>query len=312
MCHSISTVASSLTSPLDPNVAIFIARYLPASVPEAAGAFARSTVAILAPSSCARAKALLWACAKIAAFGESVGLMLSPGVLLHPSVIERFIAIGTEGFSPSGRRTLRTNLRFVGATLERGCAPAPAALSRETAKAPYSSAEIAAYLALAKAQSSVARRNRVNGLICVGAGAGLVGADLRHVRGRDIIFRSGGVVVEVTGRCPRVVPVLSRYQEILLVSAAFAGCGPLIGGENTNRKNITTPLISSLRGGDDLPRLSTSRLRATWLGECAQAIGLGAFMDAAGITCSQRLGDLVKTAPRLSEDEIVDLLRARS
>ncbi len=56
---------------------------------------------------------------------------------------------------------------------------------------------------------------------------------------------------------------------------------------------MTTPLIRALAGGTGLPRLDTSRLRATWLADCAALIGLAAFMHAAGITCSQRLGDLL-------------------
>jgi hypothetical protein len=43
----------------------------------------------------------------------------------------------------------------------------------------------------------------------------------------------------------------------------------------------------------------------------AETIGLRAFMDAAGITCSQRLGDLVASLPRASEEETVALLGAR-
>ena len=45
-----------------------------------------------------------------------------------------------------------------------------------------------------------------------------------------------------------------------------------------------------------LERLDTSRLRATWVKECAERIGLKGFMAAAGITCSQRLGDVVVIA----------------
>jgi hypothetical protein len=41
-------------------------------------------------------------------------------------------------------------------------------------------------------------------------------------------------------------------------------------------------------------RLDTSRLRATWLRDCADLLGLATFMHAAGISCSQRLGDLLQ------------------
>jgi hypothetical protein len=50
--------------------------------------------------------------------------------------------------------------------------PADAPLPRERAKARYTAAEIAGYLALADAQPTAARRMRAAGLVCLGAGAG--------------------------------------------------------------------------------------------------------------------------------------------
>jgi hypothetical protein len=43
----------------------------------------------------------------------------------------------------------------------------------------------------------------------------------------------------------------------------------------------------------------------------AERIGLGAFMEAAGITCSQRLGDLVATLDAVDLDEAVAVLGGR-
>jgi len=43
----------------------------------------------------------------------------------------------------------------------------------------------------------------------------------------------------------------------------------------------------------------------------AETIGLRVFMDAAGITCSQRLGDLVAGLLPPSEEEAVALLGGR-
>ena len=141
--------------------------------------------------------------------------------------------------------------------------PADAPLPRERAKAPYSPAEIDGYLALAGAQPAAARRMRAAGLVCLGAGAGLIRAGLRHVRGTDICCRSGGVIVTVRGSRPREVPVLARYHQPLLASAAFAGGHLVTGGTSPDRGNITNPLITALAGGTGLPRLDTSRLRAT-------------------------------------------------
>ena len=125
---------------------------------------------------------------------------------------------------------MRTNLRFIARRVVPALAPVDMPLPRERAKAPYSRAEIAGYLALAGAQPALSRRMRAAGLVCLGAGAGLTGADLRTVRGTDVICRSGGVVAEVRGARPRAVPVLARYHQRLLAAAAFAGSGLVTGG----------------------------------------------------------------------------------
>ena len=291
------------------DVAVYVACWQPVSVPPQAAGFARQVAAAAVPPTRARANALLWAAARLAAFGIPLGLEAVPEVLLHPSVIERFAA-SAPGLSGSARRTLRTNLRFIARRVVPALAPVDMPLPRERAKAPYSPAEIAGYLALADAQPALSRRMRAAGLVCLGAGAGLAGADLRSVRGSDVICRSGGVVVEVGGARPRAVPVLARYHQRLLAAAAFAGSGLVTGGTDPARKNVTTPLTRSLSGGTGLPRLEVSRLRMTWLHDCAQLLGLATFMHAAGITCSQRLGDLLAALDPADEATAVTLLGA--
>jgi integrase len=151
---------------------------------------------------------------------------------------------------------------------------------------------------------------RAAGLVCLGAGAGLIRGDLREMRGTDVACRSGGVIVIVRGGRPRAVPVLARYHARLLAAARFAGTGLICGGADPGRRNITNPLITALDGGTGLPRLDTSRLRATWLADCAELLGLATFMHAAGITCSQRLGDLVAGLEPSGEAGAVRLLGA--
>src|SRR5207244_6365818 len=141
-------------------------------------------------------------------------------------------------------------------------------------------------------------------------GAGVIRADRGDVRGSDVRCRSGGVLVIVRGARPRAAPVLAGYHARLLAAARFAGTGLICGGADPGRRNITNPLITALDGGTGLPRLDTSRLRATWLADCAELLGLATFMHAAGITCSQRLGDLVAGLEPSGEAEAVRLLGA--
>ena len=272
-----------------------------------AAAFARDVIGQIAPERGERAKNLLWAAGRLADYAASLGLDLAPEVVLHPSVIERF-ARCAPGLSGVARRTLRTNQRFIGRRVVPELYPADVPLPRERAKAPYSPAEISGFLALADAQPTAERRMRASGLVCLGAGAGLIRSDLRDVRGGDVIARSGGLVVAVRGRRARTVPVLPRYHARLRAAGRFAGSALICGGADPGRRNITNPLITALDGGTGLPRLDTSRLRATWLTEAADLLGLATFMHAAGISCSQRLGDLVAGLKPADEAAAVRLL----
>ena len=278
-------------------------------MPPQAAAFARDVIGQVAPEGRERAKNLLWAAGKLADYAASLGLDLVPEVVLHPSVAERFTRCAA-GLSGVSRRTLRTNLRFIGRRAVPQLYPQDLPLPRERSKEPYSAAQIGGYLALADAQPTAGRRMRAAGLVCLGAGAGLIRGDLRGARGIDVACRSGGVVVAVRGTRARTVPVLARYHGPLLAAARFAGTGLVCGGTDPGRRNLTNPLITALDGGSGLPRLDTSRLRATWLADCADQLGLATFMHAAGISCSQRLGDLVAGLEPGGEAEAVRLLGA--
>jgi integrase len=133
---------------------------------------------------------------------------------------------------------------------------------------------------------------RAVAIISLGAGAGLLGADLRLLRGSDIRTLDGAVVAYVRGARARTVPVRAEFADRVLCASAWAGSGFVIGGAEPQRRNLTSRLVASLAGGGDLGRLSLSRLRSTWLVACASDIGLATFMAAAGVHCSQRLGDL--------------------
>ncbi|MBV9001176.1 MAG: hypothetical protein JO304_19115 [Solirubrobacterales bacterium] len=290
------------------SVSVAIAAYDPRSLSPQAAQFARGVVGLAAPSTAARARALLFATGRLVAFAERVGLELSPGVLFSQATVERLTVEGCQGLSPASVRTVRTNLRALARALERYPEPLAAPLARERAKAPYSEAEIAGYLRVADAQPTRARRLRASALVCLGAGAGIITSELRHLRGFDVTCRSGGAIVLVAGRRVRSVPVLVAYQSRLLEAATFAGQRYIVGGRDPARRNVTEELTRALSADASLPRLQSGRLRSTWLVDCAQRIGLGAFMQAAGITCSQRLGDLAIQLPAASEAELIALL----
>jgi hypothetical protein len=132
-------------------VAAYIGRWRPLSVSPQAAAFARDVIAKTEPEGRERAKSLLWAAGKLAGYAMPLGLEAAPGVLLHPSVTERFTRCAP-GLSDVARRTLRTGLRFTGRRVVPQLYPADMPLPRERSKQPYSPAEIGGFLTLAEAQ----------------------------------------------------------------------------------------------------------------------------------------------------------------
>ena len=187
-------------------------RLTPVWVRPEAAAFARAVVAKVGPESRERAKALLHASSRLAAFGCSIGLAMDPDVLFEPSLIERFVLGSTSALSPSSRRTVRSNLRFFARRVPSVVPAGPVALPRAMPRPPTAPLEIDAYLALAKAQPTVSKNMPLTGLICLGAGAGLVGKDLRFVRGRRRRLSIWRPCRHRLWRRPRVVPVLTRYH----------------------------------------------------------------------------------------------------
>jgi integrase len=257
------------------DVATVLAHWRPASLRPDVADFAQRALTRAEPKSPARAKALLFAAGKLGTFATSVGLELVPETVLGPSLIERYIVTAGAALGPATRRTLRSNLRNLSAASITNAPPAPVPLSRERAKAPYGPAQIEAYLALADAQPTPARRQRLSGLVALGAGAGLMGADLRAVRGSDVVARSGGVIVGVAGGRPRVVPVLARYHDRVLAAAHFAGTGYVIGGYSGDRGVLGVAAQRDERPGGFLGR---------WAGP-ARARRLSAAGDVAHLVC---------------------------
>src|SRR6266567_2943736 len=174
----------------EPAVAAYIGRWRPSSVSPQAAAFAQDVIARVAPAGRERAKNLLWAAGKLADYAASLGLELTPGVVLHPSVTERFTRCAP-GLSSVARRTLRTNLRFIGRRVVPQFYPADVPLPRERYKAPYSRAEIARYPPISAGAVQGALQPRGDRRV-PGAGGRPAHDGAADARGRTGLPRGGG------------------------------------------------------------------------------------------------------------------------
>ena len=156
-------------------------------------------------------------------------------------------------------------------------------------------AEIAAYLALADAQPTLARKMRLSGLIVLGrrgrVDGGRPARRLRHRRRRPV--RAG-----CWCRSRGAGPGWSRCSPAITSGWWPAPASPR---RVCDRGILGLAAQRDQRAGGLARRRSRpahARCRAApghLAARSRRAIGLKAFMDAAGIMCSQRLGDLVAT-----------------
>ena len=192
-------------------VAAYIGRWRPSSVSPQAAAFARDVISSgRAAGAGAGEEPAVGGGQARRLRGIGLGLDLAPEVLLHPSVAERFTRCAP-GLSAVARRTLRTNLRFIG----RRVVPQP--VSRRSAAAPGTvrgALQPGGDRRVPRPGGCPAhggRRMRAAGLVCPGAGRR---ADPRRPAR--------------CARCRRGLPVRrGRGRRARLPAACGAGAGPL-------------------------------------------------------------------------------------
>ena len=229
--------------------------------------------------------------------------------MLDPETVDRFIA--TDLADDPSWATYRSVLYRVGPQLTK---TAPwADRSRRTHKrrvaAPYSPAELAGVRADAIAQPTTGRRRAARALVALGAGVGLDGRWAVRVAGDDVHLRDGVVVVTVHGPVPRDVPVLAAWEDDVLDLAAEMGNEFLVGGRSTAR-NRAGSLARRVTVAPGHPRLSSARLRSTWLvTHLAMGTRLPELGRAAGLRGVTVLSDLLPYVPTLGDAEALAMLR---
>jgi len=246
--------------------------------------------------------------ARLAAWAVGEGLPLDVEVVLDPDTVERFIASMPEGRSPA---TYRSTLRRVGPPLTKR-APWEARsvpVARRHVAPPYSTAELDGLRTAAVAQTTVGRVRAARALLALGAGAGLDGRWVARVAAEDVSVHGEAVVVRVGQPSARIVPVLASWESEVLDLAATAGDDFLVGGRSVS-KNRAGALAASLVVPNGSPRVSASRLRATWLvTHLAMGTRLPELARAAGMQGVTVLSDLLSFVPALDNDEARAMLR---
>lgn len=243
---------------------------------------------------------------------------IEPRELLRPGLVDAYLlATGGPDASLATRRSvLRRALRSLDA------AAPPPTIAYQPVAAPYTTAECAALVRLARHQPTPSRCRQLCFVVGLGLGGGLDGRDLRHV------FRNGCIettlpdgtpllTVQVAGgERPRTVVIRRQYEPLVrealrLHDAARRGASTPVLGREPGRRNITTPVIEhavTAREGERV-EIEVNRLRATWLvaGMCAP-IPLADLLRAAGLRSGRSLTDLLPYCPEPDPDEVAAVL----
>jgi hypothetical protein len=208
------------------------------------------------------------------------------------------------------RSRLRSLAKAVSPSLD---APPSVPYARRHVRGGYSDEELAKIRRLALDQRYPKVRAKLCVLVglCGGAGAGTI--DLRHVHRRHIIDNGPhrAIIVCFEGPRPRQVAVRREFEELIRIGIAGLEPDDWVLGENPNRKNITTTLLTCVENFDmNMPDISADRLRATWLiWLMGRRIPVQVIMQASGLTEAKSLNDLAKTMAPVAIDTIEADLR---
>ncbi|MGH2717801.1 MAG: hypothetical protein ACRDJU_04395 [Actinomycetota bacterium] len=246
---------------------------------------------------------------QIAAWCLSQGMPLKWETVLDPDTVERFVSVGIK--HDRSRGTYRARLRHLGPLLTRKAPwePRAEAVNRRQVSVPYSAAELDQLWDDALNQSTPGRLRAGQALIALGAGAGLDGRWSTRVSGQDVICRGPVVLVRVGEPAARVVPVLARWEEVVVKIAATAGGQFLVGGRSLSRKRAGN-LAGDFQLGRGHPALSGGRLRATWLlHHLRVGTRIPELAAAGGLQGVTVLSDLLSYVPRLDDDAAARMLR---
>jgi hypothetical protein len=299
---------------LSPEVALWLERYTPRSIPRSLWEATLRPIVVpalidLKPKGIASGQIYAWALTRLLVWALGEHLPFDLETLLDPDTVERFCSEGLKDVRSRGQ--YRTYLRFIGPKLTKKAPwePRPVPMGHRQVVRPHPPEELAAIRQDAYAQSSPTRRRSAVAIVALGAGAGLDGRWSPKVRGTDVERDGEAVLVRVGPPVPRQVPVLAEFEQDLLGLAEEAGDGLLIGGQSTS-KNRASALARRFEVGHGHPALNASRLRATWLvHHLTVGTRLPELAAAAGLQGTGLFSDLLAFVPALPEEEARRMLR---
>jgi hypothetical protein len=278
------------------------------------GPFVRDIVTLTAPRTIYTARAVLspvthfvfW-CRRHAA------LPLVAPVLFNRLTIERYVVANPAGLKVSSMRNYRAMLLRIADILRPDDVPLPMrSLNGNTMAPPYAEKDLKNFIRWANGQNTELRTRHARAMISICTGAGLSSGELMALTGRDIQVDASGILITVTGVRARQVPVLARWEPMVL--DAIKGRAPdahILGGRTTplDVTNLSSLVVRSK--GNERPY--PDRLRATWIvTHLSAATPMRALMTASGYRTFQNLAKYLAHVPALDTVTYREVLRAEA
>jgi integrase len=165
---------------------------------------------------------------------------------------------------------------------------------------PFTHTETALLRSWADGQNTLYRQINCNVLLAFGLGAGLSTAELLDVRCQDVTVDAEGVLIVVTGKRSRSVPMLREWQAPVAEIAQAAirgGMYMFCPNRTTKTKNVVSNLIDRTRPPQVRP--SPQRMRATWITtHLAANTPMTTLIEAAGVDSLEAFSRYLHFVPR--------------
>ena len=233
-----------------------------------------------------------------------------------PFNIERYTHSALRSLKPATRTNHRAKLRRMSELLMPvGSRPSRMApLDHSDAVSPYTDAEVIALRNWANALLTDTQQRDTNTVLALGIGAGLSAGEITRLTYRDLTADDHGVLVNVTYRHPRVIPVTADWEDWLIQLSTLAPLDKdafVFRARRTKKaRNTYSNFAAKLHPGS-APRLNSQRARATWIiNHLRRGIPVKPLMQAAGVDSLEAFTRYVQFLPQPQQDEYRSILRA--
>jgi len=222
---------------------------------------------------------------------------------------------------PDGSRA--THRFMIGRALKRSRGThAGEVIGYQPIKPPYSPAEVAAFVSLARHQPTDAKRRSLSALVALAVGAGLSGPEMASISPSrlHIVALDGdqsALLVEVSGRRARTAVMSAQFRHLLdeavrIHRESGRGEDDLLLGGRPGRREAVGPVRQNIVVADGRKvDLDASRLRSTWLVAAMETrVPLATLMRAAGLGSARSFADLLPYCAAPDPADIARVLAA--